>query len=96
VVWRGVAKGLDEAVLASSGASCVTDGRFKGGSITREFGAPLDGLEALQMELACRAYMAEPDRPTAENWPTPTDETRAAETRARLRKTRETVLGNLV
>ena len=81
-----------EAVLASSGASCVTDGRFKGGWITRAFGAPSDGVEALQMELACRGYMAEPERPTAENWPTPIDAERAGPTRATLKRVLETIL----
>ena len=84
-----------EAVLASSGVSCVTDGRFKGGWITRSFGAPSDRVEALQMELACRGYMAEPDRPTAENWPTPIDEALAGPTRRTLRKTLETILSEV-
>ena len=79
-------------VLASSGESFVVDGRFKGGWITRSFGAPAEGVEALQMELACRAYMAEPDQPRAGNWPTPLDEARAQPTRATLRSALETVL----
>ena len=83
------------AVLSSSGASCVTDGRFKGGWITRAFGAPADGVEALQMELACRAYMAEPERPTAENWPAPIDEARAVKTHATLKRVVQAILGSL-
>jgi len=47
------------------------DGRFKGGWITRAYGKPSEGVEALQLELACRAYMREPERPAPENWPTP-------------------------
>ena len=39
----------------------VVDGRFKGGWITRAFGEPDEGVEALQLELACRAYMHEPE-----------------------------------
>jgi formiminoglutamase len=70
--------------LASSGQSFIVDGRFKGGWITRDFGRPDDGVEAVQLELACRAYMAEPARPDPTNWPTPLDETRAAPTRATL------------
>jgi N-formylglutamate deformylase len=84
-----------EAVLASSGASSTTDGRFKGGWITRAFGAPKEGIEALQMELACRAYLAEPDRPTTQNWPTPIDEPRARSTRATLKRVMEAILERL-
>jgi len=73
------------AVLAASGESFAVDGRFKGGWITRDFGAPDDGVEAVQLELACRAYMAEPARPSPQNWPGPLDEVLAAPTRATLR-----------
>ncbi len=83
------------AVLAQSGASFAVDGRFRGGWITRAHGKPRAGVEALQMELACRAYMREPDRPTAENWPAPIDDTRAAETRATLRRVLETILARI-
>jgi formiminoglutamase len=44
------------------------------------------------MELACRAYMAEPERVDATNWPTPLDEARAAPTRATLRRVLEAAL----
>lgn len=37
----------------------VADGRFKGGWITRHYGQPARGIEALQMELAQHAYMDE-------------------------------------
>ena len=83
------------AVLADSGASYVVDGRFKGGWITRAYGNPRAGIEALQMELACRAYMREPERPTAENWPAPIDEQRASATRATLRRILETILARI-
>jgi formiminoglutamase len=57
-------------VTASSGMSWVANGRFKGGWITRNFGRPDDGVHAVQMELACRGYMREPDGAVdAENWP---------------------------
>jgi N-formylglutamate deformylase len=53
----------------------VLDGRFTGGWITRSFGKPDDGVHAVQMELACRGYMHEPDAPVSEqNWPQPWDE----------------------
>ena len=29
------------------------------------------GVNAIQMELGCRGYMAEPEPPTPENWPGP-------------------------
>ena len=80
------------AVLAASGASSVVDGRFKGGWITRSYGKPGDGVEAIQLELACRAYMVEPDRPTPDNWPQPIAAVRAHVTRATLQKVLETVL----
>lgn len=48
-----------ERVLAGGGASFVIDGRFKGGWITRHWGRPADRIEAVQMELAQKAYMDE-------------------------------------
>ncbi len=80
------------AALAASGQSFAVDGRFKGGWITRDFGRPDAGVEAVQLELACRAYMAEPDRPAPDTWPGPLDEDRAAPTRATLRRLLEICL----
>jgi len=37
----------------------VANGRFKGGWITRHYGDPVNGVHALQVELAQSAYMAE-------------------------------------
>ena len=79
-------------ILADSGESFVVDGRFKGGWITRSFGRPGEGVEAVQMELACRAYMDEPARVGPDNWPAPLDEARAARTRATLKRVMETLL----
>lgn len=59
-----------------SGMSLVVDGRFKGGWITRHYGRPEAGVHAVQMELACRAYMDET--------PPRFDETRAERLRAVL------------
>jgi N-formylglutamate deformylase len=87
--------GLRESVaviLGASGQSMVIDGRFKGGWITRAYGRPREGVEALQLELACRAYMREPERPAPENWPGPIDEKRAAPTRATIRRALEAML----
>jgi N-formylglutamate deformylase len=60
-----------QAACARSGLGHVRNGRFRGGWITRHYGAPARGVHAIQMELACRGYMDEPDMPTPENWPTP-------------------------
>jgi N-formylglutamate deformylase len=58
------------AACADSGLSHVLNGRFKGGYITRYFGRPAEGLHALQMELACRGYVQEPeDAVSPDNWP---------------------------
>ncbi|MCF7221172.1 N-formylglutamate deformylase [Marilutibacter chinensis] len=49
-----------EAVLASqTGYSHVVNGRFKGGYITRHYGRPDDGIDAVQLELAQLNYMDE-------------------------------------
>lgn len=40
--------------------SMVTNGRFKGGFITREYGKPADNVHAIQLELSQRTYMNEP------------------------------------
>lgn len=42
-----------------SGYSQVLDGRFKGGYITRAYGTPADGTEAIQLELSWATYMNE-------------------------------------
>jgi N-formylglutamate deformylase len=80
------------AVLKASNESTVVDGRFKGGWITRAYGKPGQGVEALQLEVACRAYMREPERPAPGNWPAPVDEARARPTRVTLRRVLETIL----
>jgi N-formylglutamate deformylase len=83
------------AVLAASGQTSIVDGRFKGGWITRAHGRPSEGVEAMQLELACRAYMQEPDRPAPENWPTPIDDNRAAPTRTTIMRLLETILSEV-
>jgi N-formylglutamate deformylase len=40
--------------------SMITNGRFKGGFITREYGQPLKNIHAVQLELSQRTYMSEP------------------------------------
>ena len=47
------------AVAESSPYSSVVNGRFRGGHITRNYGAPANGIHAIQLELAQRNYMDE-------------------------------------
>ncbi|HEY3637295.1 MAG TPA: N-formylglutamate deformylase [Rhizomicrobium sp.] len=72
--------------------SRVTNGRFKGGYTTRHYGAPDKGVHAVQLELAMRGYMEEPDRPTPDNWPQPYNADRAAAMRGILKNILETCL----
>ena len=60
--------------------------------MTRSYGKPGDGVEAIQLELACRGYMVEPTgrpRTTGRNRSTPPAR---HVTRATLRKVLESVL----
>ncbi|MGL4973761.1 MAG: N-formylglutamate deformylase [Bosea sp. (in: a-proteobacteria)] len=76
-----------EAICDASGQSRVSNGRFKGGHITRHHGNPGAGIHAVQMELACRGYMRETQGPVSEaDWPSPFDESYAAPMRARLER----------
>ena len=59
------------AVCAASGQSFVCNGRFTGGWTTRHYGAPQQGVHAVQMELAMRGYLPEPAAPSPANWPAP-------------------------
>jgi N-formylglutamate deformylase len=75
-----------EAICDATDFVRVTNGRFKGGYTTRHYGRPGDGVHAVQMELACRGYMREPESVNADNWPTPYDEAFAAPMRAVLER----------
>jgi N-formylglutamate deformylase len=65
---------ITEAVVAAAGRhphlSLAVNGRFKGGYITRRYGRPSEGVDAVQLELAQSTYMDESagryDRPRAE------------------------------
>ncbi len=47
-----------EHAMAASDFSSVTNGRFKGGWITRHYGRPDQHVHAIQMEIALSAYLA--------------------------------------
>ena len=82
-----------ERVCDASGRPRVTNGRFKGGYITRHYGNPEAGVHAIQMELACRGYLAEPAGPvTPDNWPSPFDPATAGPMAATLRSVLQSCL----
>jgi N-formylglutamate deformylase len=77
--------GAIETACDRSDFTRVTNGRFKGGWTTRHYGEPARGFHAVQMELACRGYMAEPSCAfTSDNWPPAYDPAKAAAMRAAL------------
>lgn len=78
---------LSLAVADSCGGSVftqVTNGRFKGGYTTRHYGDPGRGVHAIQLELAMRAYMNEPESTSPENWPSAYEPSRAEPVRTVL------------
>ncbi|MGB9151785.1 MAG: N-formylglutamate deformylase [Alphaproteobacteria bacterium] len=76
---------LVEQLTDHSSFTRITNGRFKGGWITRHYGQPKNGVHALQMELACRGYMEEPHEAfTLQNWPAPYNPSYAEPLRAIL------------
>lgn len=82
-----------EAACGASDFSHVVNGRFKGGYTTRHYGRPASGAHAIQMELACRGYMAEPDGDALPgDWPPAYDETAAAPMRSVLRTVLQTLI----
>ncbi len=52
--WR-----IETALCAQTGYDWVINGRFKGGYITRHYGDPANGIDAVQLEIAQRIYMDE-------------------------------------
>ena len=74
-----------ERICDTSGFSRVTNGRFRGGWITRHYGRPDTGVHAIQMELAMRGYLHEPPSLSERNWPAPLDDAHAARLRVALR-----------
>ena len=56
---KRLAESLAVALSRQSGYTCVLNGRFKGGYITRHYGNPSQGVHAIQMEMAEAVYMSE-------------------------------------
>ncbi len=50
---------LMQVLQAQTDYTQVTDGRFKGGYITRHYGQPQHGVHAVQLEMCWSTYMAE-------------------------------------
>ena len=75
----GLAEKLEAMVLRQGAYTAVANGRFKGGYITRHYGAPQDGIHAVQLELSQVTYMEE-TRPYAY------DEARAGEVAPLMRE----------
>jgi N-formylglutamate deformylase len=74
-----------ERICDGSELTRVTNGRFRGGWITRHYGQPRNGVHAIQIELAMRGYLEEPSHLKPHNWPAPLDDTVAARLRVALR-----------
>ena len=55
----GLQRKLVHVLEAQKNYSFVANGRFKGGYITRQYGKPIDGIEAIQLELVQANYMNE-------------------------------------
>ena len=50
---------IEAVLLAQGDYTWVANGRFKGGYITRHYGRPAEGVDAVQLELAQSTYMDE-------------------------------------
>ncbi len=50
---------LGRVLAAQSGYDTIVNGRFKGGHITRHYGRPASGFDAVQLEISQRCYMNE-------------------------------------
>lgn len=81
-----------EGACAESRLGHVVDGRFKGGWITRAYGRPETGVHAIQMELAIRGYLPEPETIDESNWPVAFDPGLAAPLARTLRSALEGAL----
>ena len=50
---------LESVLSAQQDYTWIANGRFKGGYITRHYGRPAEGVDAVQLELAQSTYMDE-------------------------------------
>ncbi|NUS39802.1 MAG: N-formylglutamate deformylase [Lysobacter sp.] len=75
---------LAQVLQGQSRYDWVVNGRFKGGYITRHYGDPANGIDAVQLEISQRIYMDE----DSFAW----DDGRTAEARTMLRRLLEAVL----
>jgi N-formylglutamate deformylase len=80
----GLQKRLVNVLESQKDYSFVMNGRFKGGYITRHYGKPVQGVDAIQLELAQLNYM---DETTFEY-----DDNRAAKLQPLIRKLLEAVV----
>ena len=56
---RGLQARLEGVLAAQTDYDWIANGRFKGGYITRHYGDPVRGIEAVQLEMSQRVYMDE-------------------------------------
>lgn len=54
-----IAAAIDQVCAQAGAVTHVVNGRFKGGYITRHYGAPQDGVHAVQLEMCQYLYMDE-------------------------------------
>ena len=80
---------LSAVLAAQSTFSHVTDGRFKGGYITRRYGRPHDCVQAIQLEMGLATYM---DETRAALPVAPADHSRLARLQPVLRELLQTTL----
>jgi N-formylglutamate deformylase len=55
----GLQSRLESTLAAQADYDFIVNGRFKGGHITRHYGDPANGIDAVQLEISQRIYMDE-------------------------------------
>jgi N-formylglutamate deformylase len=55
----GLQSRLESRLVAQADYDYIVNGRFKGGHITRHYGDPANGIDAVQLEISQRIYMDE-------------------------------------